>query len=176
MHFHCEIWMPEKSDWQGIVDYVAREMAPYQEHWECACASDIDCVCEPVGWWDWYQIGGRWKGVHVPGYDAHDDPENIGVGRFARPGELSWPTEWPVHPIDVIAIGDLPKDFRCYRLILGERVFVRKELNPDWDREKHGFDDPDVPFYIEIWDGNVTRTLADNGLDWGYLVTVDYHN
>lgn len=52
----------------GIEEAVATAMEPYIETWD-------EETGESSGFWDWYQIGGRWTG-HFDGYDPMADPKN----------------------------------------------------------------------------------------------------
>lgn len=81
------------------------------------------------GFWDWYQIGGRWTGT-FDGYDPGKDPDNLetcelcgGTGertdRSVANGCNScngtgtvekWPTRWKQHPGDVIPIENLTEE------------------------------------------------------------------
>jgi len=63
MHYHAEIWVPEG---QNIGEAVAAAMAPFDEN-----------VDYETGFWDWYQIGGRYTGRHDAEYDPESDPANI---------------------------------------------------------------------------------------------------
>ena len=77
---------------------------------------------ETRGYWDWYQIGGRWTG-HFDGYDPEQDPQNVEtcplcVGTGDRPdtnqpgcngcggkGQRSkWPTDWALHTGDLTTV------------------------------------------------------------------------
>lgn len=60
MHYHAEIYLPTNEDVEAQVKAL---MAPYCEH-------DHD-----NGWWDWYEIGGRWQGAHDH-YDPSTDIRN----------------------------------------------------------------------------------------------------
>lgn len=51
MNYHCEIIMPPTSDVAAAIEKI---MAPFSEH-----ADDEDSL---PGFWDWYEIGGRWGG------------------------------------------------------------------------------------------------------------------
>ncbi|MBU2051258.1 MAG: hypothetical protein KKH61_20115 [Gammaproteobacteria bacterium] len=70
MHHHCEVWIPTNQNVEGQVEEV---MEPYYEG------------NNPVeGFWDWYQIGGRWKGVHVPEYDQATDPDHLEACKLCK--------------------------------------------------------------------------------------------
>ena len=61
MHYHCEVWIPTNENVETLVE---KAMAPYYEEEN------------ENGFWDWYAIGGRWKGAHVPGYEQKKDPDH----------------------------------------------------------------------------------------------------
>lgn len=80
------------------------------------------------GFWDWYQIGGRWTGL-FDGYDPEEDPANLetcrgckGTGEVEKDGkttqcyclgtgkDIKWPTDWARHPGDVIPIEQLTQE------------------------------------------------------------------
>ena len=71
MHYHAEVWVSKPralfgSSFKESTDRAVEiAMAPHQEN------EDGD------GWWDWYQIGGRYTGRHDPSYDPSGDPANI---------------------------------------------------------------------------------------------------
>lgn len=71
------------------------------------------------GWWDWYQVGGRWTGF-FDGYDPELDPNLKG-----KDGKTTWPTQWPERKEDAIQIKDLTQEQvdRAYAVVLpdGER-------------------------------------------------------
>jgi len=62
MHFLAFVIIPKRS--KNIEAAVAKAMAPFSEE------------DHSRGFWDWYQIGGRWSG-HLSGYDPGNDPKNI---------------------------------------------------------------------------------------------------
>jgi len=66
MHFHAELYVP--LDVQDIDAFVEGAIAPHRED------ENTD-----GGFWDWYQIGGRWTGEHSPDYRPEDDPSNIEI-------------------------------------------------------------------------------------------------
>jgi hypothetical protein len=63
MHYHCEIHLEEIHD---LEKQIAEIMAPFEEE------------NNDNGFWDWYQIGGRYTGRHG-NYDPEADPANIEV-------------------------------------------------------------------------------------------------
>lgn len=127
MHYLALVLIPGGGD---VDELVAEAMAPYDE------ALEIEPFIEdgetyqhnPVGFWDWFQIGGRWTG-HLSGYDPAEDPRLMDVcdlcqgtgmrvdqlGRTLRAEDpdytcngcsgkgkrLLWPSEWPRHDGDV---------------------------------------------------------------------------
>lgn len=66
MHYHAEIYLKKNTD---IDMHIADMMNPHKERF-------FEEEDKFVGWWDWYQVGGRWTGVHNPEYDPCEDPRN----------------------------------------------------------------------------------------------------
>lgn len=163
MHALCFVVIPPEGN---PVDHVAAALAPWYEGGD------------PAGWWDWYQIGGRWTG-HLSDYDPRDDPANTrpcrtcsGTGCNACRGtgmETLWPTMWAPHEGDVAtldhvlaAIATDPQRTIPHTLVAGERVLHRETwdggfvVNPDHDQM-------------------VAETLAAADPSWR-VVVVDYHS
>ena len=182
MHYHAEVWIPTDEDVHGQVE---RALAPYQEG------------TAEHGFWDWWQIGGRWKGTHVPSYDAAEDPEHVELCRLCmgtgmRPG-WAWLDDKGDHQFaDAWA-----KECNGCNGCRG----TGKSLTWPTKWRRHEADVmavADVPddlsaftlvvggkvFHEQVWDyeksnetpfGTVKGKLAELGIDSGYLVTVDYH-
>lgn len=104
------------------------------------------------GFWDWYQIGGRWTGV-LSGYDPEKDEANIeecwlcngtgvrtdavGVangmperqycnGCDGKGKKAKWPTSWAKHEGDIATIESVSEEAykRFFRVVTGRgRVF-----------------------------------------------------
>jgi hypothetical protein len=66
MHYHAQIHVPTLDHYE---DQIAKILAPHLETHD----SETE---ETVGFWDWYQIGGRYSG-RATGYDPETDPRNI---------------------------------------------------------------------------------------------------
>jgi len=172
MHYHFEVWVPVDTN---IEYHVEEALKPYQDKL-----------------WDWWQIGGRWKGVHVRGYEADKDPEHIetcilcngtgtrpdGLGLFGAEwvkemngcngckGEgkrTSWPTAWRPHKGDVLPVSGVPPDLTCNTLILpGNAISTEVWTGEKW--QETGFD------------GKVAAALKENHMLGGFIVTVDCHD
>lgn len=52
MHYHIEILMPPTDDVEGAVSKALFDF----------CEENDDQYKAARGWWDWYEIGGRWSG------------------------------------------------------------------------------------------------------------------
>lgn len=182
MHFHCEVWLPELPEGKTLNELIESEMAPHMEVYN----EDTE---ESTGWWDFWVIGGRWTGAK-DGYDPADEDANYtpcdlcngtgdrpGVGgpgycnachtgrEKERPGfKLVWPTQFKSHAGDVAPISQLPDDFNCYRLVAGERMYVKEIFHYIPEGES---------YFEQSWDGDVKKVLGDAP---GVLVTVDYHS
>jgi len=99
------------------------------------------------GFWDWFQIGGRWSGV-LDGYDPQADPQNQRLCEYCENGittqavadrfpaykdhvgktciqckgkgfRPAWPTEWKQHPGDVMPLDKLTDEQyeKFYRIV-----------------------------------------------------------
>lgn len=155
MHYHCEIWFEKKPD--DLRKAVDAAMAPFYEY-----DQDGNFKAEGPRLWDWYQIGGRWRGAHDPEYDAEKDETLVEKCEYCdgfkkdcrycdgKGRRLAWPTGWPPHEKDLIEISELTGKLGAATLI------VRDET------------------YDEIQD--VVAKLAELGITTGWLVTVDYHS
>lgn len=161
MHFHCEVWFPERP-----------------ENVEAAVTEAMDPFCEEGnerGWWDWWQVGGRWTGQHQPGYDPDKDESKKekcrlchGTGKrkdmLVANGcngcngtgvSVAWPTQWKPLESDVCSVENVPEDMTCYRLVVCK--------NAD---DIEAYEDEGTP---------VRQKLEELGCKGGWLVTVDYH-
>ena len=65
MHYHAEVWI---KDTENLENKLSDILAPY--------CKEINGEYNQDGFWDWYQIGGRWTGIHDD-YDPANDPANI---------------------------------------------------------------------------------------------------
>lgn len=170
MHYHAEVWIEENNN---VVRKVQKILSPFREDFD----ADTD---EITGLWDWYQIGGRWTGVHSPNYSPEDDPRNKetcrlcqGTGirdgrecngcRHSKPLGIrtKWPTEWAAFDGDVMEIANVPEDLTCYALFINETVYCGEEKGAGIDNN---------------FDGEIKKKLAELGVDGGFLVTVDMHS
>jgi len=187
MHYHVEVYIPKgeesatptPEDVEGIVSEI---LEPYNEERGGNNSSFA---------WDWYEIGGRWKGAHVPGYDIETDPANIETCRICngtgiRPNGLSdfgvewfrstngcngcngtgkavkWPTQFSPHPKDVIPVSEVPDCLSCYVLIMNGKAYETER----WTGKA---------FKKTKFKGNAYLLLKSLGITEGYLVTVDCH-
>ena len=126
-HYLAYVLIPGDGD---VDDLVAEAMAPYDENRKVELTSEDgeEYWHNPHGFWDWFQIGGRWTGK-LSGYDPSDDPSlmkscwlcngtgfrNDELGRKWRESDpeytcngcqgkgehQAWPTEWPRHKGDI---------------------------------------------------------------------------
>lgn len=149
MHYHLELWV--EDDNEELIE------------------ATLDDKIEVIGF-DWYQIGGRWKGAHVPGYKQSEDPNNFESCRHCNGKgattdvpciyckgagkEMKWPTDWKSHPKDIMPVTELPDDLDAAAVLVGDNF-------------------EECCFGVSI---NVKQRLAELGVDdYGYMVTVDYH-
>ena len=146
MHYHAEVWI---KDNKNVDEDLKAVLAPFKD----------DEIGTAGLFWDWYMIGGRYKGSHVPGYDRETDPAHIDV--YTK--KVMWPTQWRPLDRDVAAVSSLPDKLLAFTLILPDKVLHERTWNGDE--------------YVDTgWDGNVIQVLRDNNITDGYLVTVDYHD
>ena len=82
---------------------------------------------------------------------------NIGPGRSVK-----WPTEWAKFKGDIMPISVVPRDLKCFTLIVGDQVFHQEAWNGD-------------DFVKTEFDGLVIPKLKELEINDGHLVTVDYH-
>jgi len=149
MHHHAEIYIPNLIN---VEKQVAEIMKPYDEN-----TNDSENA-----FWDWYQIGGRWKGVHDPKYSQENDPEHKCHGTGMA---TTWPTTWKPHPKDIIPISDITDSLEPYTLIINGKVFHKEKYITEPDTFGKFVD---TPFTIK-------DILNQEGIKNGYLVTIDYH-
>lgn len=131
-HYYALVLIPGEGD----VDELLNEaLARYDEQLEVEQRTETyggeteTYWTNPAGFWDWYQVGGRWTG-HLSGYDPDKDPslsevcwlcsggglrnDALGLQTRARNPEYTcngcsgtgrqqmWPTQWPRHDGDVL--------------------------------------------------------------------------
>ncbi len=167
MHEHAEVLIKHADH---VEEQIKAIMEPYREIY----FDDEDS--EPQGWWDFYQIGGRWKGEHDPEYSQTKDPLHwetcwlcAGTGKrtdmVVSDGcngcggtgvKLKWPTQWGSHHSDIIPVEKVTPKLTCARLILPGIDMLTSD---DWN---NGL--------------NVKDALDKHNIISGYLVTVDYHD
>jgi hypothetical protein len=134
------------------------------------------------GWYDWWQIGGRWKGIHASEYNPNDDPDNRETcGLCGGTGKrldmdvpngcngcqgsgvtVKWPTQWTPHEDDISPAHLVNEDLECYTLVVagnGKRPHRRLELN-DEQQPKVKF--KKQVFHKMIWNGN---DFVETGFD-----------
>jgi len=139
MHFHIEV----------ITDEIPDEV-------------DIDQLLYEVTAFDWWQIGGRWKGVHAKGYDREKDPENLDENNRTK-----HPTDWPRHDLDTIPVKDIPEDLSAYAVLRDRSAYYTDE-EPGWN--------PCGAFEVRYEDGLTAKEiLAKYNITDGYVTTVDCH-
>jgi hypothetical protein len=162
MHFFTLIVLP--PCYKGsIPDAVDTLMAPYGEELEVEQYTEDGETYwhNPNGFWDWYQIGGRWTG-HLDGYNPEEDPANRHPCGYCnatgariwpdgtRPCNVcggtgtatDWPTDWAKHPGDIARLGDVRerlKESPPYHIV-GCEVLAHSEVrNPDWDSKSNDY-------------------------------------
>ena len=172
MHFYALVEIPQ--DAENVKAAVEKAMEPYREG------------LSESGFWDWWQIGGRWTGT-LDGYDPRADRRNMrecwlcdGSGlrddeaarrwREKSPGygcndcdstgiEVKCPTEWARHDGDIATRDAIVDERRPYTLVVGGEAYHREE----WDGESYVDTSEDLQ---RAWDAMDPATR---------LVVVDYH-
>jgi hypothetical protein len=127
MHYSNLVVVPD--DGRDPKEHVDRILEPHNEELDGG-----------GGWWDWYQVGGRWTGLLVPGYDPEKDPRNIktcrlcnGTGKrtdvqvpdgcnlcHGTGKAVEWPTKWERFEGDVQPIEWVSEEVystRVYRVV-----------------------------------------------------------
>ena len=94
MHYSCAVITPPDDEPEIVADHVTRLMSPYQGFHNGA------------GWWDWYQIGGRWAGSLISEQGIRGDRSLVDD----RPDEEVYTTSRhcdaaPIDSIDWDAVG-----------------------------------------------------------------------
>lgn len=189
MHYHAEVWVASPED---VDTQVAVAMAPHQED-------------DTGGFWDWYQIGGRYSGLK-DGYDPEADPRNIEVCPFCngtgdRPEMVYYETT------------ENGEQIRCFvddwaRQCNGCNACIGKGVRAKWPTQWVQHEGDVIPVsevsddltcftlivgdtVLHIEDGwnretfepipgpmaekTVKQALTELDITDGYLVTVDYH-
>lgn len=120
---------------------------------------------EHGGFWDWYQIGGRWTGL-FDNYDPNTDPANLEVcslckgtgkrtdmevtdgcnGCHGKGNRIKWPTTWGLRKEDVLPVSLLtPEHYeKFYRVVLpdGYGSYPTERYTP-WREKK--FEKQEMP-------------------------------
>lgn len=195
MHYHAEVWLPSND--VDIDEALTTALAPHEEKYN----EDADTT---LGFWDWYQIGGRWTGQHVPNYSPERDGRNIeqceqclgtgfrndGIGHAARTKDPSYTCN---------TCGEYDEETKTWRHGPngpGKRMKwptswarfdgdVISLMNAPADLTCATLIVGDQVFHQEEWtgaewrktdfDGSVIKRLKKLGVTDGVLVTVDYH-
>lgn len=149
MHYSNLVLIPKDSDLESA---VADAMGPSEED---------------GGFWDYYQIGGRWSGA-FDGYDADNDPANIkpceichGTGkrddalgqreRERNPAYTCngcngkgvrpvWPTERKQHAGDIMPVANLTDDHykKFFRVVAADGLNGGGERYQPWGSHEAG--------------------------------------
>lgn len=199
MHYHAELWLPEKPEMCDLHDVVEEAIAEYGD-------GDI---------WDFWTLGGRWVSAHAPDYDPTKDIRSLetcaqcggtgmrmdpigvahrnnnptytcnGCGQYDEetkryvapsgrlPGQaVKWPTEWVAVDHIIVPRSSVSDDFTCC-VLFADGAAYQDEI---WD----GFDLIDATFKTK-YQRKVKAALADilnyrDVKDDGFLVTLDLHN
>lgn len=190
MHYHAEVWIPEMADAEKL---IAEAMAPYKE----------ECSGEEVrGFWDWYQIGGRWTGEKA-GYEPEKDPKNVercylcegtgfrrdSVGNEARLSTPSYTCNgcgeykdgtWTHGPHGPGRRVKWPTNWGVHLGDIAPVSAIKDTLKcytlvvrgEAYSQERWTGDEWEKTDF----DGHVAKKLSELGVTDGFLVTVDYHS
>lgn len=199
MHCFAIVMIPPDGDAEEHVD---RLMAPHKEDWVPDPNGAVDEDGEPegelVGFWNWYQIGGRWKGALVSEYDSSKDPDHIetcwlcngtgrrtdvpeadweaykagpmnGCNRCKGTGRMeTWPTKWAPHPRDVMPVAEYAAQFLADPWARPYR-FVAEGVNLERDGMRDTTDTEMQPHDRAVFEH--IKAAPDDSR----VVVVDYH-
>jgi hypothetical protein len=186
MHYHGEVWVPKKPANKQEADQILEDLiGSYHEESN-----------RSKGFYDFYQIGARYSGLH----DSYDPSSNIlnykpcwlcnGSGK--RPDmdcshsrgcngcggtgvHLEWPTQFKFHEGDIMTVEEVEKrnpEITAYTLIIaptGKRKRPQIFHMEQRNRKSHTFDSTE-------FDGKVFPYLKKLGIKDGCLITLDYHS
>lgn len=210
----------EDFSYKAIYSMIEKIMAPYDEELrtnfievDCEHCADTDdntkncdfaaCGYEKInnligywendkGFWDWWQIGGRWSGIKFKNYDPRKDPRNHKkcdmchgtgyrdsnicnvCGYFneatecidsweVSPGiKVIWPG-WNWADVNIKHVSAIKDPVVCCTVIYGPLV-------------KHIEEYKDEGLIKTDFDGDLIKFIKENNIKDGYFVTVDYHN
>lgn len=193
MHYYAMVALPPGTT--NIEEEVARAMEPHEE-WskEGPNYEEDDDDYESGGFWDWWQIGGRWTGVLAEDYNPETDPDNLefcdickGTGlrmdaagvelRATQPDytcngcnglgmAVKWPTQWKAVPSDIVRLGD-------YRAVIAQH---RPHTLVAAERAVHSENYvPDAPQGEKFVPTSDVEELLASLSDDCIVVVVDYH-
>ncbi len=192
MHYHAEVWIKDLNNPEGEIEQI---MKPHRE--------DYEREDGPQGFWDWFQIGGRYTESHTPDYDPSTDPRNIekcttcngtgfrndNLGRTTRLDEPSYTCNgcgttkngmWIHGPSGPGYTVKWPTQWAHHH---GDIIPVSEV---DDKLTAYTLIVEDKVFHTEEWNGKdwidqpfktkgVKQQLDELGITNGYPVTVDYH-
>jgi hypothetical protein len=199
MHYHAEVYIPPNVN--EVKEYIEEIMAPHSEYYQ-----DDDCGTEEynkVGIYDWYQIGGRWTGVHT-NYNPRTDPLNTETCIIC--GGTGFRN-------DDIGVNLRKENYTCNgcgHYNEETKQWTHGQWGPGislkWSTQWVEYDGDIIDikqldnnftchtlivgnevFHCENWtgneivtnpefNGNVAKKLAELGITEGYVATVDYHS
>lgn len=173
MHFSAGVVVPPGTSWEDAEKLVEEAMAPHREG------------INEDGWWDWWQIGGRYTGKYSE-YDPKADPANTetcylceGTGRredaerfgagwmewtggcngcMGKGTRIKWATDWATHDGDICPVEFALNTQVPYTALLPDGTAVGIEFATD--KEAHY--------------QRVRQALEPYRSQW--LVVVDYHS
>ena len=211
MHFHAEVWLETNTDVETQIDNI---MAPYNEQNEVMKRTEEwtdengrkrkeTYWTNPSGFFDWYQIGGRWTGEH-DGYDPDKDRRNwktcyICNGTGYRNDEIGQKAREKDPTYTCNGCGEYDPQKKAWT-----HGDTPKGMKIEWPTHFARHEEDIIPvkditdkltcytlvvgkdvFHMEEWtgdkfeatgfDGIVKNKLDELKITDGYLVTVDYH-
>lgn len=217
MHYQAEVFIPSNKNVEAQIERI---MSPYDENERCVFKEikegdedyedyDEDKITgkrgywtNPKGFWDWFEIGGRWSGEHDD-YDPYSNPINY------EPCYICGGTGFRCDNVGMEARDDDPTYTcnGCGQYDNENKVWthgkIGKGLKPKWNVARYDGDVVAIKdikkeltaytlivngevFHKKEWNGetfvdggfngNVLEKLKELGITDGYLVTVDYHN
>ncbi len=170
-HYLAAVVVPARTTRIDAEEYVRSALAPWSEE------------VREDGFWDWWQIGGRWTGIYS-GFDPSTAPENIEEcwlcrGSGVRPDGRSaggcngcdgqgrrakWPSSWAAHDGDVQPVASLlrPSSRMPFTLVVPDVTIMHKEV---WNG---------VAWIPDASDEDMRVMLARMPSAW--FAVVDYHS
>ena len=175
LHYHCEIYTPNKvsiDEAEDLVEAIIGDYSEEQEECEGCDSEDKDgchacdscTVNDKLRFFDYFGVGHGWTGAHINFNTTFDDSTFDGT--------------CDVNKCDVMQIRKVPNDLTCATLVVADEfnnaIHICFHERFEWDEKtkKGEFKDGAMK------DKTVKEMLKELKVSRkkGYLITVDYHN